>query len=182
MTEHHKTAGSHDFITYLHLVMEMDSPFNTMKQLKYFPLLLILALDFTGIQAQQNDSLQVGTSWADTYQAETIFLRFSHYEKNNQLYEIGIFGEGIKLEMAGSPDAMVFFKKYQRQKRWSLVCAGLQLATQIAAFTSNNKSRRTGLHIAGAGVSIVAVPLFIGSNINLNKAIWIRNGEVMKLQ
>lgn len=182
MTEHHQTAGSHDFKSYLHFVMEIAKPFNTMKHLKYLTLLLILALNYSGITAQQNDSLQFGTPWVDTYQAETIFLRFSHYEKNNQLYEIGIFGEGLKSEMAASPDAMVFFKKYQRQKRWSLVCAGLQLATQIAAFTSNNKSRRTGLHIGGAGVSIVAVPLFIGSNINLNKAIWIRNGEVLKLQ
>jgi hypothetical protein len=160
--------------------MEMAKPFRSMKHLKYFFLFLIILMVLSGITAQQNDTLQVGASRADAYQAETIFLGFSRYEKNKQLYDIGIFGEGLKNEMTGSPDAMVLFKKYQRQKRWSLVITGLQLATQIAAFTSHNKSRRTGLHISGAGLSIVAVPLFIGSTKNLNKAIWIRNGDVLK--
>lgn len=164
----------------MHLVRVMLQKWNAMIRSICFLLLLILTSCFSDITAQQNDSLEHTTSVSNAYQTETIYLRFSTFEKNKELYEIGIFGEGLKQEMSISPDAMAVFKKYQKQKRWSAVCAGLQLVTQIAAFTTRDKSQRTGLHIGGAGISIVAVPLFIGSTKNLNKAVWIRNGEVLK--
>jgi hypothetical protein len=62
----------------------------------------------------------------------------------------------------------------------TLVFAGLQLATQIAAFTSRDKSTRTGLFIGAGVISVVSVPIYIGSQKNLNHAIWIRNGAVLK--
>ena len=113
------------------------------------------------------------------YQSESIYLQLGTYTKNGLKYDIGIIGGRLKHEMLVSPEAMAVFKKYQKQKTWSLVCAGAQLVTQVAAFTTRDKSRRTALHISGGAISIVSIPLYFGSYKNLNKAVWIRNGAVL---
>ena len=141
---------------------------------------LIFAVTNTSLVAQLNDLHFNGTSLPSNYQTETIYLRFSTYVKDSQVYQIGIIGEILKHDMMLSPDAMIVFKKYQRQKKWSLVCAGVQLATQVAAFSTRDKSWRTGLLIGSGAVAVVSIPLYIGSQRNLNKAVWIRNRDVLK--
>ncbi len=141
---------------------------------------LFLTLTCTSLAAQQNDLHLSDTSLTSKYERETIYLRFSTYVKDNEAYEIGIIGEVIKHDMMVSPDAMIEFKKYQKQRKWSLVLAGLQLVTQVAAYSTRDKSWRRGLLIGSGAVAIVSIPFYIGSQRNLNKAVWIRNRDVLE--
>jgi hypothetical protein len=143
-------------------------------------LLLSLSLFNISLIAQQ-DSVRFSNDYMHSkYQNETIYLQLNTYTKDNKAHDLGMFGGGLTNEMKVSPDAMVIFKKYQKQKVWSFVCAGLQMATEIAAFSTPNRSRRTALQIGGGVISIVSVPLYFGSTKNLNKAVWIRNEKVLK--
>jgi hypothetical protein len=151
-----------------------------MKKPKFFSLQLCFILSSHFIWAQQNNSLVSKDSLSLQYKTETIHLRFATYVKNDSAFNIGFVGEGLKHEMMISLEAMEVYKKYQKQKRWSLVCTAAQLGLEVAGLTTKNKSQRTGLFIGAAAVSIVTVPLFIGSTKNLNKAVWIRNGEVLR--
>ncbi len=151
-----------------------------MKKLILFSFLICFILSINSIWAQQNDSLVSKDSLSLRYKAETIHLRFATYVKDDSVYNIGIVGEVLKHEMVISPAAMEVYKKYQKQKRWTFAFAAAQLALEVAAFTTKNKSRRTGLFIGAGAVSIVTIPLFFGSTKNLNKAVWIRNGEVLR--
>ena len=143
------------------------------------PLLLLLSSRAI-VLSQEKDFHFSQTAGVSNYQSETIHLRFATYVKNNERFDLGLVGEGLKHEMMVSPEAMAVFNQYQKQRRWTLVCAGLQLATQIAAFTTRDKSTRTGLFIGAGVISVVSVPIYIGSQKNLNHAIWIRNGAVLK--
>lgn len=151
----------------------MDTPFR-------FCLLLLFTWPVFSLEAQLSDSTFNRSEVDLRDQTESIYLRFSTYIKDDKAYPIGIMGGGIKQEFAISPDAMGAFKAYQKQKKWSLVCTGIQLVTQIAAFTTKDKSLRTGLLIGAGAVSVINVPLYIGSNNNLSRAVWIRNRDVLK--
>ena len=150
----------------------MDKPFR-------FFLILLLNWSAFSLEAQWIDSTFHRLEPAVKDQTESIYLRFSTYIKDDKAYPIGIMGGGIKQEFVISPDAMGAFKAYQKQKKWSLICTGIQLVTQIAAFTTKDKSLRKGLLIGAGAVSVINVPLYIGSNNNLSKAVWIRNKEVL---
>jgi hypothetical protein len=143
------------------------------------PLLLLLTSMAT-VLSQEKDFHFSQTAGYSNYQSETIHLRFATYVKNNERFDLGLVGEGLKHEMMVSAEAIAVFNQYQKQRRWTLVFAGLQLATQIAAFTSRDKSTRTGLFIGAGVISVISVPIYIGSQKNLNHAIWIRNGAVLK--
>jgi hypothetical protein len=92
-----------------------------MKKPILFSLLICFIFSIHSIWAQQNDSLVSKASWNLRYQTETIHLRFATYVKNDSVYNIGIVGEVLKHEMVISPEAMEVYKKYQKQKRWTLV-------------------------------------------------------------
>lgn len=78
-----------------------------------------------------------------------------------------------------SPDAVIVFKKFQHQRNWLFLISGLELATSIAALTSKNKHLKTGMLISGAALSVISIPLYIGSVNNENKAVWLRNRDVL---
>ena len=142
-----------------------------MKTIK-MPILLVLLLcllTFNALNAQQDS----------TYSTETIYLTFSGFVKNNKHVGMSISGKELKKELMVSPDALIMFKKYQRKRNWTFVFSGLQLATEITAFTTKNKSLKTGLLIGGGALSAFTIPLYIGSMNNINKAVWLRNRDVL---
>ena len=133
-------------------------------------LLPVCMFTFSTLNAQQDD----------TYNTETIYLTFSGFVKNNKPVGMGISGKELKKELMVSPDALIMFKKYQRKRNWTFVFSGLQLATEITALTTKNKSLKTGLLIGGGALSAFTIPLYIGSMNNINKAVWLRNRDVLK--
>ncbi|MEP6647616.1 MAG: hypothetical protein ABJC12_11065 [Saprospiraceae bacterium] len=148
-------------------------------QKNIFPLTFVFALlTFFQVSAQ-TDSLRLKSSFESRYQAESIYVTLTGYRKNDKLYDIGAIGGKMKNEFTASPDAIPIFEKYQRQRKWTLLFSGIQLATEITALTTKNKSLRTGLLIGAGATSIVIIPLFLASNKNLSKAVWIRNRDVL---
>lgn len=153
-----------------------------MKTMKIIQLILLLILITIGtLCAQQNDSLPQTITPLSKYQAETIYLTFSGFIKNGKADDMGLSGGKLKKEMMVSPDALIVFKKFQHQRNWLFLFSGLQLGTSIAALTTKNKSMKTGMLISGAALSVISIPLYIGSVNNENKAVWLRNRDVLSI-
>jgi hypothetical protein len=144
-------------------------------------LLAIWTITIAGVGAQPPEVVVPSMSMMAKYNSEAIYLRYSTYTKNNEVFRLGVMGGGLKNEFNASPEAMLLFKKYQKQKRWSMVCSVLEVTAGVIAFSSRDRSRRTTFQITGGAISIIAVPLFIGSYNNLNKAVWFRNGALMTI-
>ncbi|MGB4848250.1 MAG: hypothetical protein WBP41_10055 [Saprospiraceae bacterium] len=143
-------------------------------------LILLVIIAISTVSAQQNDSLPQTITPVSKYQAETIYLTFSGFIKNGKADDMGLSGGKLKKEMMISPDAVIVFKKFQHQRNWLFLISGLELATSITALTSKNKSLKTGMLISGAALSVISIPLYIGSINNENKAVWLRNRDVLK--
>jgi hypothetical protein len=153
-----------------------------MKTIKTIQLLILLVvIAISTISAQQKDSIPQTSAPLSKYQAETIYLTFSGFIKNGKADEMGLSGGKLKKEMMVSPDALIVFRKFQHQRNWIFLFSGLQLATSIAAFTTKNKSTKTGMLISGAALSVISIPLYIGSVNNENKAVWLRNRDVLSM-
>lgn len=146
------------------------------------PLLALILIALTApVSAQQNDSLFQSKTPTSKYQAETIYLTFTGFVKNGKAEEMGLTGGKLKKEMMVSPDAVIVFSKFQRQRNWIFLLSGLQLATSITALTTKNKSLKTGMLVSGAALSVISIPLYIGSVNNENKAVWLRNRDVLSI-
>jgi hypothetical protein len=153
-----------------------------MKTLKTIQLLIfLLVIAISTVSAQHNDSIPQSPVSVSKYQTETIYLTFSGFIKNGKADDMGLSGGKLKKEMMVSPDALIVFKKFQHQRNWIFLFSGLQLATSIAALTTKNKHLKTGMLISGAGLSVISIPLYIGSINNENKAVWLRNRDVLSI-
>jgi hypothetical protein len=153
-----------------------------MKSIKTIQLLILLAvIAINTVSAQQNDSIPQTSAPISKYQAETIYLTFSGFIKNGKADDMGLSGGKLKKEMMVSPDALVVFRKFQHQRNWIFLFSGLQLGTSIYALTTKNKSMKTGMLISGAALSVISIPLYIGSVNNENKAVWLRNRDVLTI-
>ncbi|MEO6133490.1 MAG: hypothetical protein ABIQ02_16740 [Saprospiraceae bacterium] len=130
----------------------------------------------------QSDTLDRESKADSKYTKEAIYLTMTGYVKNNKHYDIGVVGGKLKKELIISPEAIPTFEKYQRQRKWTLLFSGIQLAAEITALITKDKSLRTGLLIGAGATSVVIIPLFLSSNKNLSKAVWIRNGAVLNGQ
>ncbi|MGB3081241.1 MAG: hypothetical protein WBB31_19315 [Saprospiraceae bacterium] len=147
-----------------------------MKKFLFFFSLFIFNNSMT---AQKNDTITMHISPVSKYQAETIYLTFSGFVKNGKADDMGLSGGKLKKEMMISPDAVIVFTKFQHQRNWLFLLSGLELATSITALTAKNKSLKTGMLISGAALSVISIPLYIGSINNENRAVWLRNRDVL---
>ncbi len=153
-----------------------------MKTIKTIQLIIVLVfIAVSTVRAQQNDSIPQAVAPVSKYQAETIYLTFSGFVKNGKADDMGLTGGKLKKEMMVSPDALIVFRKFQKQRNWIYLLSGLQLATSISALTTKNKSMKTGMLISGAALSVISIPLYIGSVNNENKAVWLRNRDVLSM-
>ncbi len=151
----------------------------TIKTNQLLILLVVIAINTVG--AQQNDSIPQALAPVSKYETETIYLTFSGFVKNGKADDMGLSGGKLKKEMLVSPDALIVFSKFQHQRNWLFLLSGLQLGTSIAALATKNKSLKTSMLISGAALSVISIPLYIGSVNNENKAVWLRNRDVLAM-
>ncbi|HLF65667.1 MAG TPA: hypothetical protein VI603_18035 [Saprospiraceae bacterium] len=116
----------------------------------------------------------------ETYRTETIYLRLNTYVKNEQVYTIGFMGGNLRREMEISREAMVTYKRYQRQRMLGTILSGAGLVAEIAALSTNSTQMRDGLIIGGLACALISLPFSINADRNLNRAVWIRNGDVLR--
>ncbi|MEO6347320.1 MAG: hypothetical protein ABIO60_05355 [Aquaticitalea sp.] len=121
-----------------------------------------------------------GQNINEKYLAESIYLKGNYkYVKNGVTYRIGFLGQKLKKEMTVSPNAVMEFKKYDQKRKAVLIMSSVALALYGTGLLMDKESTQTGLFIGGLGLSLVSIPLSSSSEKNLQKAIWIRNGDIL---
>lgn len=130
-------------------------------------ILLFLLGSFLNVQGQtQNKS----------YQEQSIYLKGNKYVKNGEVYPNGFFMKKLKKEIEVSPDAVLEFQKYEKNRNIGLVFSTISLAAFMSTIAIDNDDVNLGLLIGGTATGLVSIPFFIKSTNQLNKAIWVRNG------
>lgn len=120
----------------------------------------------------------------EKYDQETIYLSHGKYIKNGQKYPIGLFGNKLKKELEINPNAVLEFKKYERNL-WSsvlLYSAGALSLLAANEVDSNNKGLKNGLYIGGIGMITATIPFAIKASKSYHKSIWLRNRGVFKIK
>jgi hypothetical protein len=138
------------------------------------PWLILIIIVITGtlhsLSAQFND----------IYQNETIYLQNSTYIKGGIKYPLGFFHSRLKKEMQISPDAMLEFRKYERKRNAFIATYAVGSALLISNVFVKSANTQRVLLGAGIGVMVISLPFSIQSGNHLQKAVWIRNGDVLE--
>lgn len=116
----------------------------------------------------------------DIYQKETIYLQNSTYVKGGVKYPLGFFHSRLKKEMQISPDAMLEFRKYERKRNTFIATYAVGSGLLISNLFVKKPSTQKVLLGAGIGVMVISLPFSIQSGNHLQKALWIRNGDVLE--
>jgi hypothetical protein len=121
-------------------------------------------------------------SVSEKYEMETIYLSTGKYIKNGEKYPLGLFSQHLKKEMKVSPEAVIEFRRYEKKRNWGMVfiAAGAGSYLTGLALDSASDEVRGGLLIGGLGLTLTSVPFGIQSMNSYHKAIWLRNGAVLK--
>lgn len=116
----------------------------------------------------------------DIYESETIYLQNSTYVKGGVKYPLGFFHSRLKKEMQISPDAMLEFRKYERKRNAFIGTYAIGSALLISNLFVKNANTQRVLLGASLGVMVISIPFSIQSGNHLNRAVWIRNGDVLE--
>ncbi|HFA50404.1 MAG TPA: hypothetical protein ENJ95_15430 [Bacteroidetes bacterium] len=123
----------------------------------------------------------------EKYEKETIYLSYNNYSyiKNGQKHWAGFFGKHLKKEMEVSPDAVIEFDRYQKKSItsfWMVMGAGaIYVSGVLLAQERDEYDALSGsMVLAGTGLMIASIPLTINSMKHYNKAIWLRNRDVLR--
>lgn len=114
------------------------------------------------------------------YEKETIYIQSGKYVKNDHIYSPGFIGKNLMQEMTISPDALEVFEKYQKSSKWTIALSSLAIISAVVSLSIKDKSLSSGLFGITAAAIIVSYPLSRRSSKNFNKAIWLRNRDVLK--
>ena len=118
----------------------------------------------------------------EKYQSETIYLQSGKYVKNGEKYPLGFFSKNLKKELEVSPDAVIEFKKYRKHIKNALIfnLVGAGFAATSTLFKRDDYLGRGGFLVVGVGFVAVGFQQSVKSMNSYQKAIWLRNGEVLK--
>jgi hypothetical protein len=118
----------------------------------------------------------------EKYQAESIYLQPFAYVKNGQRYPLGLFNKSLKKEMEISPNAMLEYKRYVKNRNFAYAAYFFGIGAYAAGLLvdSENQPLKDLLKTGGLGMIAGSFYFAIGTSKHLNKAIWLRNGEILK--
>lgn len=117
----------------------------------------------------------------EKYQKESIYLQNNKYVKNGVTYPIGLFGGKIKSELEISPNAIIEFEKFEKNRNNAIILYGAGLGALIGGLLiDDNEPLSTGLNVGAIG--LLTGTIILGNNAvkNYHKAIWIRNGDILR--
>ena len=141
-----------------------------MKKLNNYLLILLCTIIMNSLNAQVTEK----------YESQTIYLQSGGYVKDGKKYHLGFFGEKLKKEMEVSPEAMIIYEKFQKQHRRDLILAGVIITAGFSALLVHDRGLKNGLLLGGAAIPLVTIPFGNSAGNNFQKAIWIRNRDVLK--
>lgn len=144
--------------------------------MKVFFILFLFCICLSSSIAQQRAIKQ--------YQDNSIYLQSSiggfKYIKDGQIKRKGfMMAHHLKKELAISPNAVVEFKKYQRDK---FVAMGLGLATTgfLAAIATNSEDFNPNVVWILFGTSFTTGIVWANSKNKLRKSIWQYNQDILR--
>lgn len=116
------------------------------------------------------------------YQSESIYLRNNSYVKNGMTERIGFLGGKIAKEFENMPMSTPAFQRFKRNRILTTVLSTVGLSLMIGALPALNRNNEFAgaMYLTGSGLAIVALPIAIKANNDLQQAIWLRNGEVLR--
>ena len=114
-----------------------------------------------------------------TYDTETIYLKGNGYVKNGVKTSRGFFWNNIAPEFEVSRDAVVEFKKAQKLHKVSSILAVAGTGLLIGSLFADNNDVAAGLAIGGLAVVVPALVIAPISGNKLQKAVWLRNRDVL---
>lgn len=112
----------------------------------------------------------------EKYEQESILLRWGTYVKNGEKHSIGAFGNKILKELELSEAAVLEGEKYKKNRNISLSLSLAGLGTVIAGMALEEEA----VLWSGLAVSLVSIPISVKAINNLQKAVWLRNRDILR--
>ncbi len=121
-----------------------------------------------------------------TWHAESIYLNtnfFSRtYVKEGKSHRVGFWKKNLKKELRDSKVGYQEFLKSQKNQNIALMLNVAAIASYFIAFDQadeGNERNANILLLGGLGLSIASIPLSIKSQNQLNRAVWMHNGDLI---
>ena len=113
------------------------------------------------------------------YDESTIYLYGSKWVKNYKSYPIKLLGN----EFDKSPDGLVLFKEYKRDVRAANIFLVIGTGMLVAGYLVADNQTEGAILFGGAITSsVVSLSFSIPAQKKLQKAIWVRNRDVLSLR
>ena len=124
-----------------------------------------------------------------TWHKESIYLNTNFlsrtYIKEGKSYRVGFWKKNLKKELRDSKVGYQEFLKSQKNQNIALMMNVAAIATIFIAGdqgANGNEQNARYLLLGGLGLSIASIPLSIKSYNQLNRAVWMHNGELILKQ
>jgi len=114
----------------------------------------------------------------EKYQTESIYIQNKKYVKNGVAHSITSWTKDLKKEMEVSPDAVMEYSKFQRQRKVAFILSTVGFVSVVSSFYVSDEIQNY-FFLGGLTVGIVSIPLYRTAGKSLNKAIWLRNGAIL---
>lgn len=122
---------------------------------------------------QNTDSIAIRKYYQEN---SILWLGSGKYYKNEVAYPL----RRLKTEMSGSPDALFEFKKYRKQETFAKIGFAAGTGLIVASFFERRRHYSTSSYIyAGVAVVAVSIPLHLGANKHLGRAVWYYNRDIL---
>lgn len=136
---------------------------------------MIICLSGLGFLSAQESVLK-------KYQANSIYLQqgFGGYKyvKEGQVQGLGFMGNKLKKEMQVSPNAVVEFKKYQKN-RW--ISIGLAVASGVLVVSAfRDGELRPTPYWLGLGTATMSGLFGVHSLNKRQKSVWLYNQDILR--
>lgn len=152
----------------------------TMRRAVILPLLLATAaLQADAARAQAApDSACTYTRCALRVEYRLLSTRLVRGTSGESVGRLGWFGSGIDVLLAGSDSAAYHARQYRSKRRTSDMLTIGSIALALVAVSQGETSEGAPFLLAGAGLELIALPFWLGSRRNLDRAVWLYNREL----
>ena len=118
----------------------------------------------------------------EKYEKETIYLSGNKYIKNGEKYPLGLLYGKLEKEMEVSPAAQLEWGKYKKSRNGFLATYGVGAAALVAGILIHEENEDVSNVLVGSGAAavLVSLPLSLNMQKRAQKAIWLRNRDVLK--
>ncbi len=136
--------------------------------------LLVCFLFLFGIQTSAAQQ-----SLEQRYHSEVIYLQMGKFYKNGKKLPLGFFHSKLENEMQTSPETKWQYQLYKKKRNTSLAFSFVSLGAVVAAAFTPNDKLRDGLLYGGLVSSMLSLPFTFSAANQLQRAVWLRNKDVL---